>query len=205
MHINNISDKFVSATFNKIITRLYLKFRIFKFSLLSNCSKVFGKPNRTTPLLTIGLGEIHFGSNVNLGVYGSPRFFNSYIYIEARNIASKISFGSNVFINNDCCFISEGAGIIVGNDVLIGHNFCVYDSDFHELDPRRRISGKHKTKRVFIHDNVFIGSNVTVLKGVEIGRNSVIASGSVVTKSIDANVVAGGNPCKVLKRLDEQF
>lgn len=174
---------------------------IIKFRLLSNCKTVSGKPNRNGAVLLVGNGKISFEHNVNLGVADSPAFFSTYIYIEARNNTSSIKFGKNIYINNNSCFISEGAEIIIGDDVLIGPNFTVFDSDFHELEPSKRKKGKPMIANVEIMENVFIGSNVTVLKGVKIGKNSVIGSGSVVVKNIPDNVIAAGNPCKVLKPL----
>jgi acetyltransferase-like isoleucine patch superfamily enzyme len=71
----------------------------------------------------------------------------------------------------------------------------------HELHPTRRSSGKHETAAVEIGNNVFIGSRVTVLKGVVIGDNSVIANGSIVIKDVPSNVVAGGIPAKVIRTI----
>lgn len=90
---------------------------------------------------------------------------------------------------------------MIGDECLIGPSLFVSDSDFHELDPGKRLLTTYECKPVEIKRNVFIGANVTILKGVVIGENSVIASGSVVTASIPANVVAGGVPAKVLKGL----
>jgi maltose O-acetyltransferase len=74
------------------------------------------------------------------------------------------------------------------------------DSDFHDLDPEKR-DQPGKCKGVCIGNNVFIGANVTVLKGAKIGNNSVIASGSIVTGHIPDNTVAAGNPCKIIRSL----
>ena len=76
-------------------------------------------------------------------------------------------------------------------------NTLITDYDWHLDDPRAGVS-----KPVFIDDNVWLGVNVTVLKGVTIGKNSVIGAGSVVTKNIPANVIAGGNPCVVIRNLN---
>lgn len=84
---------------------------------------------------------------------------------------------------------------------MIGANCEFIDSDFHDLHPDRRFGGNAKMGKVVIGKNVFIGSNVKVLKSVFIGDNSVIANGSIVTKSIPENVVAGGIPAKVLRHL----
>ncbi|ASU33646.1 acetyltransferase [Mucilaginibacter xinganensis] len=147
-----------------------------------------------------GVGTVIFKKSVTIGVVASPYFYNTYCYIEARNSLSVVSFGDNVFINNNACFISEGEGIYIGADVLIGPSVTIFDSDFHAIDPLKRKLEK-KTARVQIEDNVFIGANVTILKGVTIGKNSVIASNSLVSKSIPANVIAGGNPCKIIKEI----
>ncbi len=143
-----------------------------------------------------------FGKNVNLGVRPSPHLYSGYGYIEARKKHSKIILGDNIWINNNFMLVSEGEGIEIGKNTLIGPNFEVTDSDFHDLHPEKRMGGNPKTAKVTIEENVFIGSNVKILKGVTIGKNSVIANSSVVTKSIPANVIAGGYPAKVIKEID---
>ena len=87
-------------------------------------------------------------------------------------------------------------GIKIGNNVRCGANTLITDSDWHMDDPR---SGPNKD--VVIGDNVWLGYGVKVLKGVHIGENSLIGIGSVVTKDIPANVIAAGNPCKVIKSI----
>ena len=80
-----------------------------------------------------------------------------------------------------------------------GINCQIIDSDFHDLDPKRRMTGIPKTAKVVIGKNVFIGNNVSILKGVTIGDNSIIGNGAVVTKSFPANTIVVGNPAKFLK------
>jgi len=75
------------------------------------------------------------------------------------------------------------------------------DSDFHDLSPEGRHFGPASAEPVVIEDNVFIGSRAIILKGVTIGRDSVIGAGSVVTRSIPPRTVAAGNPAKVLRPL----
>lgn len=95
--------------------------------------------------------------------------------------------------------------IEIGPDCTIGANVTVVDSDFHPMDPARRHdppdSDAIGIAPVRIEQNVFIGTNTIVLKGVTIGSNSVIGAGSVVTGNIPANVIAGGNPCRVIRPL----
>lgn len=90
------------------------------------------------------------------------------------------------------CFYS----VIIGNNVKIGANCLVTDGDWHHEDSR-----SSSPKEVIIEDNVWIGYNSIILKGVTIGANSLIGSGSVVTKDIPPNSIAVGNPCKVIKSL----
>lgn len=176
--------------------------RVLKYKILSNCKVVIGKAKYNQPTLLSGGGRIMFGKNVNLGVNQSPLFYSGYGYIDARKQHSKIVIGDNVWINNNFNICSEGEGIEIGEDTLIGLNFEVSDSDFHDLHPDRRMSGIPNTAKVSIGKNVFIGSNVKILKGVTVGDNSVIANSSVVTKSIPSNVIAGGYPAKVIRELD---
>lgn len=88
--------------------------------------------------------------------------------------------------------------ITIGNNVRVGANVTIMDGDAHQDDPR---AGKNSP--ITIEDNVWIGANTIVLKGVTIGRNTLIGAGSVVTKSIPANVLAAGNPCRVIRDLKD--
>jgi len=108
--------------------------------------------------------------------------------------------GAKLIIGKNCGFSGTVIGcfsqITLGNKVRCGANTLITDSDWHLDDPR-----SSDPKPIHIHDNVWLGVNVTVMKGVTIGKNSVIGAGSVVTKSIPANVIAAGNPCRAVKKL----
>lgn len=93
--------------------------------------------------------------------------------------------------------------ISVGDSTLIGANTTIIDNDFHPLSAidRRTDGAKGESAAVVIEENVFIGTGCLILKGVTIGKNSVIGAGSVVAKSIPPNVIAAGNPCVVVKQL----
>lgn len=110
-------------------------------------------------------------------------------------------FNSKIKIGNNCGFSGTVIGafklIKIGNNVRCGANTLITDSDWHLDDPRSGIPAD-----VIIEDNVWLGVNVIVLKGVTIGTNTVIGANSVVTKSIAANVVAAGNPCIIVKFLN---
>lgn len=128
------------------------------------------------------------------------------------------SWGNNIGLNHQCMLSTEkGASLIIGdycsfsgasircfnkisigNHVRVGANVLIIDGDAHQDDPR---SGK--SRPIVIEDNVWLGGSVTVMKGVTIGRNSLIGYGSIVTKDIPANVIAAGNPCKVIRVLSD--
>jgi len=107
---------------------------------------------------------------------------------------------ASILIGNDCGFSGTVIGafkfIKIGNNVRCGANTLITDSDWHNDDIRSGIPSE-----VIIEDNVWIGVNAVILKGVTIGENSLIGANSVVTKNIPANVIAAGNPCKIIKQL----
>jgi maltose O-acetyltransferase len=148
----------------------------------------------------LGDGVISIGRS-NIGVWPSPFFFNGYAHIEARTPTARVSIGDGVWINNNAVIIAERSNITIGDQTLIGSEFTVYDTDFHDLHPSRRLSGSPATASVFIGKNVFIGSRVTVLKGVNIGENSVVANGAIVTSDVPANSIVAGVPAKVIGKV----
>ena len=98
--------------------------------------------------------------------------------------------------------IARSKKITIGRNVMLAPNVVITDSDWHNVwppDQRKRLLPHHFDADVTLEENVWVGMNTIILKGVSIGANSVIAAGSVVTKSIPANCLAGGNPAKVLK------
>ena len=111
-----------------------------------------------------------------------------------------ITVGKNVFINC-CCKFQDQGGITIGNGVFIGHNVVIATLN-HDINPNNRPT--MTPKKVQIEDNVWIGSNVTILPGVTIHAGSIIGAGCVVTKDIPANHIAVGNPCKVLRKIEEK-
>ena len=93
--------------------------------------------------------------------------------------------------------------ITIGNDVVVGANTMIVDTDFHPLTPdgRRVNSSEGQSAAVVIEDDVFIGMNCLVLKGVTIGRGSVIGAGSVVTRDVRPGVIVAGNPAQLVREL----
>ena len=111
----------------------------------------------------------------------------------------QISVGKRFFANFNFTVLDE-APVTIGNDCFIGPNVSIYTA-CHSTDPLERNSRKEWAEPVTIGNNVWIGGSVTILPGVTIGDNTTIGAGSVVTKDIPANVVAAGNPCKVIRKI----
>lgn len=177
--------------------KIYQKIRIIFYYSISDNS-IFRKFTYIgQPVLSTGLGTIRL-AKCQLGYWPSPHYFSGYIHIEARFKNSLIDISDGVVINNNATIVAEHSSIVIKANTLIGPEFSVYDSDFHNLNPSNRNSGSHECLPVLICQNVFIGSRVTILKGVTIGENSVIASNSVVVNDIPANCIAGGIPAKVI-------
>lgn len=123
---------------------------------------------------------------------------------------AELHIGDNSGISSACIWAKEK--VVIGNEVLIGGDCLIIDTDAHNLDWRVR-TGKYTDENgnkindiksaasapIIIEDNVLIGTRCIILKGVTIGKHAIIAAGSVVTKSIPANCVAGGNPCRVIR------
>lgn len=113
------------------------------------------------------------------------------------NYGKHLSIGKNVFINFNCTFLTLG-GIVIEDNVLIGPDVKIL-SEGHPLSPVERqslIPGK-----VHIKQNAWIGAGATILPGISIGENAVVAAGAVVTKDVPANTVVAGIPAKVIKSL----
>lgn len=109
-----------------------------------------------------------------------------------------IKLGKNVFINSGCCF-QDHAGIEIGDGTLIGHQVVIATLN-HAQDPLSRAD--MFPKPVKIGKNVWIGAHATILPGVTIGDNAIIAAGAVVTKDVENNVVVGGVPAKKIKDIE---
>ncbi|WP_113674276.1 sugar O-acetyltransferase [Vallitalea guaymasensis] len=112
-----------------------------------------------------------------------------------------IEVGENFFANYNCIMLDVGK-IIIGKNVMFAPNVAVYTAG-HPIHPDSRNSGYEYGIGVTIGDNVWIGGNVVINPGVNIGNNVVIGSGSVVTKDIPDNMIAVGNPCKVIREITE--
>lgn len=128
------------------------------------------------------------------GAYIEPPFYCDYGY--------NTQVGKNFYCNYDCVFLDCGA-ITIGENVMLGPKVALYAVG-HPIDPEVRSTGFDYPAPITIGDNVWIGGSTVVCPGVTIGENTVIGAGSVVTKDIPANVVAAGNPCRVIRPITEE-
>lgn len=107
--------------------------------------------------------------------------------------------GKNFYANFDCIFLDVNT-ITIGDNVMFGPRVGLYTAG-HPIDKDVRITGLEYGLPITIGNNVWIGGNVVVMPGVHIGDNTIIGSGSVVTKDIPSDVIAAGNPCKVIRKI----
>lgn len=183
-----------------IINRIYnfLKKRVQQKRYINIFKKNGGACKDT--LLNIE-GTLLIGKNVLIYGTGIDSLTNSHIRV--RNGAC-LSIGDNTGMRQTsivCC-----SAITIGNNVRVGAGCLIMDSNFHSLDYIKRrdwtTDAKNvKKEPVTICDDVFIGARSIICKGVTIGARSIIAAGSVVVKDIPEDCIAGGNPCKVIKRI----
>lgn len=113
------------------------------------------------------------------------------------DFGKNIKIGKGVFINSGCCFQDQG-GIELGDGCMICHQVVIATLN-HDLAPEKRMN--MIPAKVTLGKNVWVGAHATILPGVTIGDNAVIAAGAVVTKDIPANSVAAGVPARVIKRV----
>jgi maltose O-acetyltransferase len=159
---------------------------------LRGCTHVAsGARVRGWPVVENEGGEIRLGKN-----------FAVFSYLAKVQLyagpGGKLTIGDDSFVNNGT-ILSATTEIRIGDRVNIAPHCVLIDNDFHGTADR---NAAPKTAPIVLEDDVWLGTRVTVLKGVTIGRGSVIASGSVVTKDIPPGVLAGGVPARVIKRLD---
>jgi len=174
--------------------------------------------NRASALLwgiVVGRGCLFFGrvsfrrterSKISIGsrcVFRSSTRSN-FAGMNRPCMISTLSEGAIVRIGSGCGFsgtvIGAAESIIIGDNVLCGINVTITDTDWHRVEPDLR-EEMGASAPVIIEDNVWIGMNSIVLKGVTIGKNSVVGAGSIVTKSIPANMIAFGSPAVAVRGL----
>lgn len=199
-----------------LVSRVVSKSRSYRLDTLCFFSTLIMKLDLTIKKVAFGKGVRFWGTTyiarfpdsiISIGDSVSFRSDNTsnLIGVNRRCILATHAHNAIISIGDNCGLSGTVVGakeaIIIGNDVLCGANTLITDFDWHGIAPDKRRTSTGDSKKIHIGNNVFIGYGTIVLKGVNIGDNSVIGANSVVTKSIPANVIAGGNPCKVLKQL----
>ena len=154
--------------------------KIVSNSILNFGVNAFGSRRETT---------LRMDKNSSIIVNGEFSFFYGCDIILFED--AKLELGHS-FINSDAKIRCHNS-ISIGDDCAISHDFTAMDSNAHYLN------GDNKTKPIIIEDHVWIGTRVTVLSGVTIGKGAVVAAGSVVTKNVPAGSLVAGNPAKVIK------
>ncbi len=120
----------------------------------------------------------------------------------------RCEYGKNIIIEDDVyinfgCIILDCAEVTIGSHTLIGPNAGLYAAN-HSTDMNERIHGGCYGRPIHIGKNVWLGGDVKIVGGVTIGDNTIIGAGSIVTKDIPSNVIAAGNPCKVIREITEK-
>ena len=195
------------------LSRLYRRFHLMLSGLLVNVMLADPRIDRGKRLSFKGLPVFRLlGRNAKLVIGNGCRFNdgnkNNFIGRDRQCLftvgdSALIKIGDNVGMSSTAIVARDR--IIIGNNVRIGGNVVIYDTDFHSLNLEERLARVDcgiKTAPVIIEDNVFIGAHSTILKGVTIGVNSVIGACSVVTKDVPANQIWAGNPARFIRALD---
>lgn len=181
-----LAGKWYDANFDEelINERIFAKDLCMKFNVTSpkNSSERLELLKKILPNVDVSKIEI------------LPSFMVDYGY--------NIEIGEGSFFNHNN-YLMDCAKIIFGKKCFVGPN-CGFYTAIHPLEVEKRNAGFEIAKPIIIENNVWLGGDVTVLPGVKIGSNSVIGAKSLVTKDIPEGVLAFGNPCKVIRKIQEQ-
>lgn len=184
--ITNVADgALYDANYDERVVQLRTQAKLLCYEY--NHSKPGDNTYRTTLLKGL-LGKC--GNSIII----EPPFFCDY--------GPNISVGENFYANHNL-IILDGAPVTIGDNVFIAPNVGLHTAG-HPIDADRRNKGLEYALPITIGNNVWIGASVTIIPSVTIGDNTVIGAGSVVTRDIPADVVAVGNPCRVLRKITEE-
>jgi len=170
-----------------------------KFNLIRHRIILSDFPSFNQITLCEGTGIVEIGKGCSFGY--KPGGFHRYgsIEFQARYKEARIKIGDNVATNNNIMLCAANY-IEIGDDTLIGQYVTIMDHEAHGINPLKR-RGLGEIGKVILGQNVWVGNNVTILKNTEIGDNSIVATGAVVSGKFPANVIIGGVPAKIIKSL----
>jgi acetyltransferase-like isoleucine patch superfamily enzyme len=144
--------------------------------------------------------QMNFGAGLQLRsfVRSNPLGPNHPVFLTTWRKESCLEVGTNFAMTGGV--LCASSRITIGNNVAVGANSIIVDTDFHPINPedRRLIQAEGKTAEVRIEDDVFVGMNCLILKGVTIGRGSLVGAGSVVASDIPPGAIVAGNPARVI-------
>jgi acetyltransferase-like isoleucine patch superfamily enzyme len=194
--LSTIYERFIKG----LLSLYFFKFIFNKRFIFNKKIKCWGSISiRVHENSKVVIGEnCKIVSNINrAGITIFSKFKITALFNSQINIGDNISF-------NGTSISCRTTKIDIGDNTIIAPNVIIVDSDFHSLSPNQARENNldyESDKPVFIGKNVWIGMNVIVLKGVSIGDNTVIAAGSIVTKSLPSNIIAAGNPAEKIRSL----
>lgn len=145
--------------------------------------------------------QMSFGAHLQLrsSTRSNPLGLNHPVILATLNQNAQLIVGDHFAMSGGCICVAEK--IIIGNNVAVGANSTIVDTDFHPLSSSERAANPQdgKSKPVTIEDNAFIGMNCLIVKGVTIGKGSVIGANSVVTRDVPPGMIAAGNPAQIVR------
>jgi len=198
--------KFIYSLFSKPISWFAFYSKLFFYFIFPNRLNLlrnrifyltFPKINQFT--ICEGVGIVEIGENCSFGYKMGGFHRGGSIELQARYKDSLIRIGNNVSTNNNIMLCAANY-IEIGDNTLIGQNVIIMDHEAHGIDPdKRRQIGE--IGKVIIGKNTWLGNNVTILKNSEIGDNSIVATGAVVSGKFPANHIIGGIPAKIIKEI----
>ena len=198
MSVNKLISSFLTA-----LGTWYFRHRL---SAAANTSIGKGLMSRGIPFVRVNKqSRVAIGRNLRIN---NGERFNSIgrqvrcVFVVRKN--AELIIGRNVGISSSAIFCSNR--VIIGDNVKMGGNTCIYDTDFHSLDyeirkDRQLDPANTISKEVRIGNDVFIGAHTIILKGVTIGDRAIVGAGSVVTRSIPVGEIWGGNPAVFIKNI----
>lgn len=153
------------------------------------------------PVRGIGsCGDIRIGARASFGYRLAAMQGDGRVFLQAREKTARIVIGADCMFSNNVT-IGARSEVTIGDLLLCGDRVSIVDSDYHVVSPEHRRDGPGESAPVHIGNNVWLGSNVMILKGVIIGDHSIVAPGSVVTREVPPRTIVGGIPAKPIKAI----